>query len=55
MQVCFTSFSSGVLLSKAFHSLRTFPFPRGKLRDTVLDWEDQLPTVDLERADHHSR
>lgn len=28
---------------------------RGKLRDSVLDWEDPLPKLDLERADHHSR
>eukprot|EP00731_Ephydatia_muelleri_P018820 Em0011g860a len=28
---------------------------RGKLRDSVLDWDDPLPKVDLERAEHHSR
>ncbi len=28
---------------------------RGRLRDSVLDWEDELPAEDLERADHHSR
>ena len=28
---------------------------RGRLRDTVLDWEDELPTEDMEKAEHHSR
>ena len=28
---------------------------RGRLRDTVLDWEDELPVEDLERAEQHSR
>ncbi|XP_038079094.1 NAD-dependent protein deacetylase sirtuin-6-like [Patiria miniata] len=28
---------------------------RGKLRDTILDWEDALPDDDLERAEKHSR
>ena len=28
---------------------------RGKLRDTVLDWEDSLPTKELEAADYHSK
>lgn len=28
---------------------------RGKLRDTILDWEDSLPYKDLVMAEHHSR
>ncbi|XP_072051309.1 NAD-dependent protein deacylase sirtuin-6-like [Amphiura filiformis] len=28
---------------------------RGKLRDTILDWEDALPAQDLELGDQHSR
>lgn len=28
---------------------------RGKLRDTILDWEDSLPYKDLVTAEHHSR
>ena len=28
---------------------------RGRLRDTVLDWEDPLPEEDLEKAEQHSR
>ncbi|PFX34376.1 NAD-dependent protein deacetylase sirtuin-6-like [Stylophora pistillata] len=28
---------------------------RGKLRDTILDWEDSLPYKDLVIAEHHSR
>lgn len=32
-----------------------FCFSRGKLRDTILDWEDSLPYKDLVTAEHHSR
>lgn len=28
---------------------------RGKLRDTVLDWEDSLPTKEMETAEYHSK
>jgi len=28
---------------------------RGKLRDTVLDWEDALPPSQLDRAEKHCR
>lgn len=28
---------------------------RGKLRDTVLDWEDALPAKEIESADYHSK
>lgn len=28
---------------------------RGKLHDTILDWEDNLPDHDLEMADYHSQ
>lgn len=28
---------------------------RGKLRDTVLDWEDSLPTEEIETAEYHSK
>lgn len=28
---------------------------RGKLHDTILDWEDNLPNADLEMSDYHSR
>jgi len=28
---------------------------RGKLRDTVLDWEDALPTTQLDLSEKHCR
>ena len=30
-------------------------FCRGKLLDTILDWEDALPDDDLEMAEEHCR
>ena len=35
--------------------MRSLEFVRGKLRDTVLDWEDSLPAKELEKSEYHSR
>ena len=34
--------------------IHTYINIRGKLRDTVLDWEDELPDEDMKRAKLHS-
>ena len=42
-------------LSLSLCSLESSHPRRGKLRDTVLDWEDELPADDMDKAQRHSR
>ena len=50
MQVCM-SLSLPFYFFSLFFSLSLH---RGKLRDTILDWEDELPLEDIQRAEQHS-
>ena len=39
---------------KCYHAENCVRF-RGKLRDTILDWEDALPSSQLDMAERHCR
>ena len=50
----------GTFMAILLFVLVTLPYKvlldfRGKLRDTILDWEDALPPAQLDKAEKHCR
>lgn len=45
-----------LLAHSCMPTLRYYSYSyRGKLKDTVLDWDDSLPAKELEEAEFHSK